>query len=113
MRTWKCCYNKLGVSLFVGSKLNGNTLHLLEILIANTAQRGFMVRATLFFVTVPSRNFVSPKSGGGFLVSQECLLLFLMAPPAVSETTECPVVHRKWMHWCDKCTGVCTDVVRG
>lgn len=57
-----------------------------------------MVRATSLFVTVPSRNFVGPKSGGGFLVSQECLLLFLLAPPAVSETTECPVVRRKGMH---------------
>lgn len=45
-----------------------------------------MVRATSFFVPVPvpSRNFVSPKSSGGFLVSRECLLLFLLALPAVS-----------------------------
>lgn len=89
------------------------TFHPLEIVIAHTVQRGFMVCATSLFVTVPSRNFVSPKSGGGFLLSQECLLLFLLAPPAVSETTECPVVHRKGMHWHDKCTGLCTDVVRG
>lgn len=68
-----------------------------------------MVPATSFFVTVPSRNSVSPKRGGGFLMSQNCLLLFL---PAVSETAEYPVVHRKGMHGCEKCTGVCTDVLR-
>lgn len=79
----------MGISLSVGSKLNGNTSHLLEILIAHTVQRGFMVCATSFFVTVPSRNFVSPESSGGSLMSQECLLLFLLAPSAVSETMEC------------------------
>lgn len=61
---------------------------------------------------VPSRDFASPKSGGGFLVSQECLFLFLLTPPAVSETTGCPVAHRKDMHCSDKCTGVWAGVVR-
>lgn len=109
LHTWKHCYSKPGISLLVGSKLNGNTFHLLEILLAHTIQRGFMVPATSFVVTVPSRNFVSPERGGGFLLSQDCLLLSLRA---VSETPECPVVHGKGMHWCDKCTGVCTDVLR-
>lgn len=55
--TWKRCYSKPGISLFVGSKLNGNTSHLLEVLIAHSVQRGFMVHATIILCYCPLKEF--------------------------------------------------------